>query len=97
MTVGRVVSVTGRGRITHPQGQLAQLVRLVGQAMRLQVEHELQPVFDLAKKSIGVIQNAIFQIGQAADLFERAHGLERVALADFGQVAAVERAAGTGW
>jgi hypothetical protein len=57
--------------------------------MCLQIEHELQAVFNLTQEAIGVIQRPVFRVGQAADLFERPHRLERVAQADVGQVAAV--------
>ena len=80
-----------RGSVAHAQGQLAQLVVAVGQAMRLQIEQELQAVLGLAQKAIGVVEDAIFLIGQAADVLQGLHGLERVALADLGQVAAVEQ------
>src|SRR5205814_4428053 len=54
-----VVSYFARHEVTHPQGELAQLLRFVGQAMRLQIEHELQAVLDLAKKSVRIIKYAI--------------------------------------
>ena len=59
--------------------------------MRLQVEHQLQAVLDLTKKSISIVKNAIFQIGQAARFLQRQHRLEGVALAYAGQVAPVEQ------
>ncbi len=80
-----------RGLIAHAQRQLAQLVVAVGQPVRLQVEHELQAVLGLAQEAVGVVEDAIFLIGQAADVFEGVQGLEGVALAHVGQVAAVEQ------
>ena len=58
--------------------------------MRLQVEHQLQAVLGLAQEAIGVVEDAIFLIGQAAGVFEGCQGQEGVALAELGQVAAVE-------
>ncbi len=76
--------------LIHAQGQLAQLVVAFGQAMRLQIEQQLQPMLDLAQKAIGVVEDAIFLIGQAADSFQGGQGEQRVALANFRQIAAVE-------
>src|SRR5205807_921494 len=56
----------------------------------LQIEEDLQSMFGLAQKAIGVIERAILLIGEAAGRFERLHRQEGVALADLGQVAAVE-------
>src|SRR5258708_4529274 len=57
--------------------------------MRLLVEHDLQAVLDLAQEAIGVIESAILRVGQAANLLERPHRLERVGKANVRQVAAV--------
>ncbi len=63
-----------RTLVAHAQGQFAQLVVAVGQAVRLQIEHQLQAVLGFAEKAIGVVENAIFLVGQAADVFERHAG-----------------------
>ena len=59
--------------------------------MRLQVEQELQAMLGLAQEAVGVVEDAVFLIGQAADVFQGLQGQERVALADVRQVAAVEQ------
>ena len=64
---------------------------LLGQAVRLQVEQQLQAVLGLAQEAVGVVEDAIFLVGQAADLLQGLQGQQRVALADLGQVAAVEQ------
>ena len=40
----------------------------VGQAVRLQVEQQLQAMLGLAQEAVGVVEDAIFLIGQAADV-----------------------------
>ncbi len=87
---GGGISAGQRGVVSHAQGQLAELIFAVGQAVRLQVEHELQAVLDLAEEAISVVEDAIFLVGQAADVFQGVQRLERVALADSRQIAAVE-------
>ena len=67
--------------VAHAQGQLAQLVVAVGQAVRLQVEQQLQSVLGLAQEAIGVVEDAVFLIGQAAGLLQRRQRQQRVALA----------------
>src|SRR4051812_2674630 len=59
--------------------------------MGLPVEHDLQTMFDLAQEAIGVIEELRFFMGNAANGFERAQRLERVALPQFRQIAAVEQ------
>ena len=48
-------------------------------------------MFGFPQETIGVVENAIFLIGQAADALQGLHGQQRVALAHFGQIAAVEQ------
>ena len=69
----------------------AQLVAVVGQHVRLQVEHDLQPVLDLAQEAVVVLQDRALLVRQAAGLLEPRDGVERVAGADLGQGAAVEQ------
>ena len=64
------------------RASLRQFLRAFGQSVRLQIEQQLQAVLGLAEKAIGVVEDAIFLIGQAADAFESLHGQEGVALAD---------------
>ena len=58
--------------------------------MRLQIEHDLQPVFDPTEKGVVFLEDRPFRVRQTADLFEPSDGLERVSGAQLGQVAAVE-------
>jgi len=76
--------------IAHPQRHFAQLGRLIGQQVRLQVEHDLQPVLDLAQEAIRPVEDLEFLVGQAADFFQGLHGQQGVALAHLRQVAAVQ-------
>ena len=57
--------------------------------MRLQVEEQLQAVFGLAQKAIGVVEDTVLLVGQAADSLQSLHGQQRVALADLRKIAAV--------
>src|SRR5690242_537865 len=59
--------------------------------MRLQIEEQLQAMLDLAQEAIGVIENAVFLIGQTADALQRGQGKQGVALTHFRQIAAVEQ------
>src|SRR5437868_13959967 len=59
--------------------------------MRLQVEHKLQTVLDLAKEAVCLVQNAILGVGQAADALQGRQRLEGAALADLREIAAVEQ------
>ena len=59
--------------------------------MRLQVEHDLQAMFQLAEHDVVLFQHRPFLQGQAAGLLQPVDGLQRVAGADLGQVAAVEQ------
>ena len=56
-----------RRRVAHAQRKLAQLLLAFGQTVRLQVEEQLQPVLGLAQEAIGVVEDAVFLVGQAAD------------------------------
>ena len=47
--------------------------------MRLQIEHDLQPVLDLAQEGVVLFENRPLLIGQAAALFQPADRFERVA------------------
>ena len=59
--------------------------------MRLQIEHDLQPVLDLAQKAVVLLQDRPLLVGQAADLLQLGDGFQRVAGAELGQIAAVEQ------
>ena len=59
--------------------------------MRLQVEHDLQPVLDLAEKRVVFFQDRSLQVRQAADAIELGQGFQRIAGAQLGQIAAVEQ------
>src|SRR5690349_11888713 len=59
--------------------------------MRLQIEQELQTVFDLAQKAIGIVENAILLIGEASHPFQSGQRQQGIALPKFRQVAAVEQ------
>src|SRR5207244_837944 len=50
-----------------------------------------QPVLGLAQEAVGVVEEVVLLVGQAADALERLQGEQGVALADLGQVAAVEQ------
>ena len=80
-----------RLHVAHPQSQLPQLVVILGQQVRLQVEHDLQEVLDAAEEGVVVFQQGPLLVGQAADVFQLGHGLEGVGGAQRGQVAAVEQ------
>ena len=59
--------------------------------MRLQVEHDLQPVLDLPQEGVVLFEDRPFQVRQAADALQLGERLQRVAGAQLGQVAAVEQ------
>src|SRR4051812_29465105 len=59
--------------------------------MRLQVAHQLQAVLDAAQESVGVLQYPVFLIGQAPGMSQCLRRLERIALANLGEIAAVEQ------
>ena len=92
----RAVRVVGRERhqgravrragIAHPHGELRQLVAVRRQQVRLQVEHDLQPVLELPQKAVVVFENRALLVREAARLLEPGDGVERVAGADFRQV-----------
>ena len=42
--------------------------------MRLQIEQQLQAMLGLAQEAIGVVENAIFLIGQTADALQGGQG-----------------------
>ena len=56
----------------------------------MQVEEQLQAVFGLAQEAVGVVEDAVLLVGQAAGPLQGLQRQERVALAHLGQVAAVE-------
>src|SRR5260370_11983699 len=64
---------------------------MIRQAVRLQIEHELQAVLDLTQEPVSIIEYPILGVGQAADALQGGQGLESVALAGIGQIAAVEK------
>ena len=51
--------VAGAIGIAHANGQLAQLVPVAGQQVRLQVEHDLQPMLDLAQEARSSLPGSI--------------------------------------
>ena len=59
--------------------------------MRLEVEHDLQAMFDLAQKPVVLLQDLAFLHRQAADAFQLREGLERIAGSNLREVAAVEQ------
>ena len=77
--------------IAHPHRQLGQLVAIVRQQVRLQIEHDLQAMLELAQHAVVVFEHGPLLGRQAAGLFQAGDGVERVAGADFGQRAAVEQ------
>ena len=79
-----------RAGIAHAHRELGQFVALRGQQVRLQVEHDLQAMLDLAQEAVVVFEDRPFLVRQAAGLLELGDGVERVAGADLGQGAAVE-------
>ena len=77
--------------VAHPQRQLVQFAVVRRQQMRLQVEHDLQPVLDLPQEGVVLLEDRPFEAAQAAGPLQPGERLERVAGADLGQVAAVEQ------
>ena len=61
------------------------------QQVRLQVEHDLQAVLDLAQEAVVVVEDRPLLVRQAADAFQLGDRLERVAGAQLRQIAAVEQ------
>ncbi len=59
--------------------------------MRLQIEHDLQPVLDLAEKRVVLFQDRPLQVRQAADAIELGKRFQRIAGTQLGQIAAVEQ------
>ena len=57
----------------------------------MQIEEKLQAVLGLAQEAVGVVEDAVLLIGQATGPFEGLHRQQRVALANLGQIAAVEQ------
>ena len=62
-----------------------------GHDVRLQIEHDLQPMLDLPQEAVTVFQQRPLLMRQAAAVFQLGDRLERVAGAQGGQVAAVEQ------
>ncbi len=62
-----------------------------GSVWVLQVEHDLQAMFDLPQEGVVVLQKRSLLHGQAANVFQLRDGLQRVAGADLRQIAAVEQ------
>ena len=76
--------------VAHPQGQHSQFGIIGRHRMRLQIEEDLQAVFDLAQEIVIFVEQDVFLVGQAAALLQLGHGLERIAGSQLRQVAAVE-------
>ena len=81
------------GQILIPilERQFPQLCRFGWHHVRLQVEEDLQAVFDLAEEVVVFAQQHPLLVSQAAALFQVGHGLERIAGAKLRQVTAVEQ------
>ena len=80
-----------RAGVTHPHGQLGQLVAVVRQHVRLQVEHDLQPMLELAQDVVVVFEHGPLLGREAAGLFQPGDRVQRVAGANLRQGAAVEQ------
>ena len=78
-------------QVAHPSRELAQFVNGRGELVGLPIEQQLQAVFGLAQKAVGVRQNVHLVPGQAPGDFERFETQQRVALPHRWQVAAVEQ------
>ena len=70
---------------------MASSSRVAGQHVRLQIEHDLQPVLDLAQEAVVVFELRPLLGRQAAGLLQAGDRVERVAGADLRQGAAVEQ------
>ena len=57
--------------------------------MRLPIEENLQAVLRPAQKAVGIVEDVIFLVVEAAGFLERLHRQEGIALAHLGQVVAV--------
>ena len=79
------------GRIAHPQRELGQILVPLGQQMRLQVEHDLQPVLDLPQERVVLFEDRPLLVRQAAGPIQLGQGFQRVAGSQLGQIAAVEQ------
>ena len=77
--------------IAHANGELAKFVGRFRHSMSLQVEHQLQAMFELAKEAIGIVKHAVLEIGQTAYFRQGEEGLERVGKANVGEVPAVQK------
>ena len=80
-----------RARVAHANGQLRELAAVVGQHVRLQIEHDLQPMLELAEEAVVVFEHRPLLVREAAGFLEAGDRVERVAGANFGQRAAVEQ------
>ena len=69
----------------------AQLLAAGRQHMRFQIEHDLQPMFELAEHVVVVFELGPLIGRERAGFFQAGDRVERVAGADFGQRAAVEQ------
>ncbi len=59
--------------------------------MRLQIEHDLQPMLDLAQEAVMLFEERALLVRQAADTLQGSDGGQRVAVAQGRQIAAVEQ------
>ncbi len=78
------------GRIAHADRQSAQLRGVGRQLMRLQIEHDLQAMFQFPQEAVIFRQQRTFLIGEATRRRQAVDGLEGIDVADVLQVAAVE-------
>ncbi len=81
--------VAGR-RVAHPQGQRAHGLHVARHLVRLPVEDDLEPVLDPPEESVCVVHDVPFLGAEAADPLELRDGVERVAAAHLGVLAAME-------
>src|SRR5262245_58315996 len=85
-----IIAQERRGRmglayaVTHALRQLTQLLCSPGELVRLQVKEDLEAVLGLAEEAVGVIENPVFLIGEAAGPFKGFQGEQCIALADGG-------------
>ncbi len=81
----------GRIGVAHANGQSAEFLAGSGQQVRLQIEHDLQAMLDFSQEGVVFLQEDSLLVRQAAADFQLGDRFQRVAGAQFRQVAAVEQ------
>src|SRR4051812_14751777 len=76
--------------VAHSYSNLGQLAAIVGQHVRFKIEHDLQPMLELTKQIVVVLQLPALVGRQRAGFFEPGDRIERVARTDFRDCAAVK-------